>query len=111
MTALNTQQWSYEYLPYTVTDDDGSERELPNYRIFPDDHPDLYVAETNEHLPGDEQETHAMLIAAAPQLLEALTYFFNIMHDYPSSLRKGYVTQALDKARTVINLATGKASL
>jgi len=58
-----------------------------NYRIFPDDNPELYIAETNEHLPGELQEDDTRLITAAPQLLEALEYFFNIMHDYQSSVR------------------------
>jgi hypothetical protein len=109
MVTANTSEWSYEYLPYTVTEADGSESELPNYRIFPDDNPELYIAETNEHLPGDVQEGHARLVTAAPQLLEALEYFFNIMHDYRSSVRKGYVKQALDQSRTAILRATGRA--
>jgi hypothetical protein len=48
--------------------------------------------------------------AAAPQLLEALEYFFNIMHDYPRSKRKGYVKRALAQARAAILKATGRAS-
>jgi hypothetical protein len=111
MTALEKSQWSYEYLPYTVTEADGSERELPSYRIHPDDNPELYIAETNEHLPDDIQLGHARLIAAAPELLDALDYFFNIMHDYQSSRRKGYVKHALDKARAAIARATGKGSV
>ena len=107
-----TVEWSYEYLPYTVTEPDGSERELPNYRIFPDDAPpDEYIAETNEHLPGEVQEAHALLIAAAPELFAALEYFFNIMHDYTSSVRKGYVRHALDQARAAIAKAQGRASI
>jgi len=106
-----TPEWHYEYLPYTVTESDGSERELPNYRIFPDDAPEEYIAETNEHLPGDVQESHALLIAAAPQLLDALSYFFNIMHDYASSAEKGYIEVALDQARVAILRATGRASV
>jgi hypothetical protein len=94
-----------------VTEPDGSERELPNFRIHPDDEPEHYIAETNEHLPGDVQEAHARLIRTAPELLDALHYFFNIMHDYDSSLRKGYVKYALDQARAAILSATGKASI
>ena len=47
--------------------------------------------------------------AAASELLTALEYFFNIMHDYPSSRRKGYVKQAMDNARAAILKATGRA--
>jgi len=67
-----TADWSYEYLPYTVTDENGTESDLPNFRIFPDDDPELYIAETNEHLPGDLQETHAQLISTSPQMYAAL---------------------------------------
>lgn len=62
-------QWDYEYLPYTIFGPE--ERELPNYRIYPPDAPEAYVAETNEDLPGDVQFQHALLIAAAPELLKA----------------------------------------
>jgi hypothetical protein len=102
MVSTQTPEWHYEYLPYTVTETDGSERELPNFRIFPIDEPENYIAETNEHLPGDVQEAHALLITAAPDLFDALEYFFNTMHDYQSSVRKGYVKFALDKARAAI---------
>jgi len=66
--------WLYEYLPYTMPDPDDTtiDREIPNFRIFPEDEPENYIAETNEHLPGDAQERHARLIAAAPQSLDAL---------------------------------------
>jgi len=107
----DTPEWHYEYLPYATTDADGSERDIPNYRIYPEDHPEHYIAETNENLPGDQQEDHARLIAAAPQLLDALHYIFNIMHDYPSSVRKGYVKHAFEQARAAIMSATGKASI
>jgi hypothetical protein len=45
------------------------------------------------------------LIAAAPELHEALEFFFNIVHDYESSRRKGYVKLALDQARAAITKA------
>ena len=51
------------------------------------------------------------LKGAAPELLTALEYFFNIMHDYQSSVRKGYVKHALDLARTAILKATGRAAV
>jgi hypothetical protein len=109
MISIHISEWHYEYLPYTVTESDGSERELPNFRIFPVDEPENYIAETNEHLPGDEQERHALLISAAPELREALEYFYNIMHDYECSVRKGYVKLAFAMARTALAKAKGGA--
>ena len=67
-----------------------------------------YIGRIDE-LPGDVQEAHAQLISAAPQLIEALEYFFNIMHDYESSLRKGYVKHAMDMARAALTSAKGGA--
>lgn len=51
----------------------------------------------------------ARLQKSARELFEALEYFFNIMHDYPSSVRKGYVTLAFEKARTALTKAKGGA--
>ena len=44
------------------------------------------------------------------ELLDALTYFFNIMHDYESSIVKGYVQQAMKQAKVAIDTATGRAA-
>ena len=55
------------------------------------------------------QERHARLITAAPDLQEALQYFFNIMHDYQCSERKGYVKLALEMARSALEKAKGGA--
>jgi hypothetical protein len=104
-----TPEWSVEYLPYTLTDADGTERELPNYRIAPYDEPELYIAETNEDLPDEVQAAHATLMSAAPQLLDALEYFFNIMHDFKSSFEKGYVEDAMKQARIAIARAHGRS--
>jgi len=105
--------WHYEYLPYRQSETPAfsTEIEIPNYRIFPSNQPEHYIAETNEHLPGDLQERHALLIAAAPNLYEALEYFFNIMHDYPSSRQKGYVKFAIDQARAALAKADGRAGI
>lgn len=60
---------------------------------------------------GEENtEANARLIAAAPDLLEALEFFFNIMHDFESSRRKGYVTFALNQARAALAKAKGGAA-
>jgi hypothetical protein len=73
-TFVTPATWHYEYLPYTMVDpnDVAVEREIPSFRIYPEDDPENYIAETNEHLPGDVQERHARLISAAPQSLDAL---------------------------------------
>jgi hypothetical protein len=39
---------------------------------------------------------------AAPDLYKALEYFFNIMHDYGSSCRKGYLRLAMAQARAAL---------
>jgi hypothetical protein len=107
-TALS---WGYEYMPYLMSEyaDPSREKEIPHYRIFPWEDPEHYIAETNENLPGEVQESHALLICAAPDLREALEYFFNIMHDYESSRRKGYVKHALEMARSALKKAKGGA--
>jgi hypothetical protein len=43
------------------------------------------------------------------ELLDALEYFFNIMHDYECSVRKGYVKIAFHKAREAIAKAKGSS--
>lgn len=103
--------WGYEYMPYLMSEsaDPSREQEIPNYRIFPWEDPEKYICETNEHLPGAEQEKHALLISAAPELFKALLNFFNIMHDYESSRRKGYVKHAMDEARSALEKAKGDA--
>ncbi|MGC4087293.1 MAG: hypothetical protein QM756_05175 [Polyangiaceae bacterium] len=101
-TAQTGLSWGYEYMPYVMTGDDGKDTDIPCYRVFPEDHPENYVCETNEHLPDEEQEKYARLISAAPELFEALRYFFNIMHDYESSVRKGYVKLAFGMARAAL---------
>lgn len=69
-----------------------------------------FRVEFPDDMPEDQAEANARLIAAAPQLLEALEHFFNIMHDYESSRRKGYVKLALDQARAAIGKAKGGAA-
>ena len=48
------------------------------------------------------------LADAAPDLFDALDYFFNIMHDYRSSVEKGYVQFALEKSRKALAKAKGE---
>ena len=95
--------WMVEYLPYKSQVCD----EIPAYRISVVDENGKPLCETCTDLPGDVQKAAADLIAAAPELLEALTYFFNIMTDCRSSARKGYVNMAFTKARKAIIKANG----
>ena len=112
-TAPNSNTWTYEYTPYFTPDCDdlSTEVEIPNYRIFPTDDPEGYIAETNADLPGEMQERYALLIAAAPELLSVLEYLSNIMHNYECSVRKGYVEHALALARAAIASARGRAEV
>lgn len=52
-------------------------------------------------------QANARLMAAAPELFDALMNFLNIMHDYESSVRKGYVTDAMNRARAALAKAKG----
>ena len=97
-TDCSPAPWIYDYSPYTSQD--GAE--IPAFEIHCPDHK---VAETNEDRPSAEQEANARLISAAPELFAALEYFFNIMHDYECSVRKGYVAFALEQARSVLKRA------
>lgn len=67
------------------------------------------VGNPEQEQPREEITANARLIAAAPELLEALEHFFNIMHDYESSRRKGYISLAFDQARAVLAKARGGA--
>ena len=100
-SSLPPSPWNVEYLPWKSQDD----REIPAFRIT-DANGDA-VCETNENLPAEVQGRAADLLAAAPALFDALDYFFNIMHDYQCSVRKGYVKHAMDLARAALATAKG----
>jgi hypothetical protein len=116
--------WLVEYAPYVMADPrecgihpDPEDpefalagREIPCFRIYPEDQPEKYIGQTNEDLPHDIQEKTAHLMAAAPTLYATLEHFFNIMHDYESSMRKGYVAHAMDMARVALAEARGGLS-
>ena len=48
------------------------------------------------------QSDDYLLRKAAPDLYKALDYFFNIMHDYESSRRKGYIQLAMEQTRAAL---------
>jgi hypothetical protein len=93
--------WVYQYNPYTSQEG----KEIPAFEV----HGEEKVCDTNEDRPCEEQEANARLIAASPELYDALENFFNIMHDYESSLSKGYVGHAMDLARAALTSAKGAA--
>jgi len=71
----------------------------------------VYYRITGQPFTGSYQaDARLRVMHAGPQLLEALTFFFNIMHDYRSSVQKGYVQLALQKSKTAIEQATGRAA-
>jgi hypothetical protein len=59
--------WLVEYLPYIKSDPDTPElgEEIPCFRIFPEDDPERWIAQTNEDLPSDVQEEAALIMADA----------------------------------------------
>ena len=59
--------WLVEYFPYIKSDPDTPElgEEIPCYRIFPEDEPERWIAQTNEDLPREAQEEAALIIADA----------------------------------------------
>ena len=90
---------SYDYSPYRSQAD----QEIPAFEIFNEEGDK--VADTNEDQPAEYQERVAALFVASPELLEALEFFYNISHDLPSSIAKGYIKLAQEKARSALDHA------
>src|SRR5208337_4955578 len=64
-TQYTPAPWAYAYAPYTTQDG----RELPAFEIHGEG---VKVCDTVEDQPIEAQEANARLIAAAPDLLDAL---------------------------------------
>lgn len=94
--------WAAEYTPVTARH--GGD--IPARRVLSASGGP--VCDINGEAPDELQAARARIIAAAPDLYEALEYFFNIMHDYESSRRKGYIRAAFDKARAALARADGR---
>jgi hypothetical protein len=54
--------------------------------------------------------TEALEQGVVAELLSTLTDFFNIMHDYESSVEKGYVQQAMERSRAAVEQANGRTA-
>lgn len=61
--ACTPGPWTFQYSPYLSRFDE----EIPAFEV----HGEHKVCDTNEDRPAEEQEANAMLIAAAPDLLQA----------------------------------------
>jgi hypothetical protein len=82
-------------------DDDIGELDFRSYddnagidqiQIWDNEHGTLALWESDDY----------RLRQAAPDLYKALEYFFNIMHDYDSRRRKGYIRLAMEQARAAL---------
>jgi hypothetical protein len=69
------ESWSYQYAPYQSAD--AKKSEIPAFEIFGDD--GEKIADTNECMPRDEQEKHAKLIAAVPELVQQIEDFIELI--------------------------------
>jgi hypothetical protein len=60
-------KWLVAYCPYVKSDPNAPEREheIPCFRIFPEDDPERWIAQTNEDLPREVQEEIAVIMAEA----------------------------------------------
>lgn len=99
-----SNNWEYEYSPFTAQD--GSE--IPNYVINDtscDDPECEKVCETNENAPAELQYRRAVLISAAPELLEACK---SLLHWCETMVPEPNLCADRKKAIEVINKATVK---
>jgi hypothetical protein len=100
MTTTRTPgPWLSNYSPYTAQD--GAE--IPAFEI----HGTEKVCDTNEDRPVEEQEANARLIAAAPDMLEALEFVRMMLADIEAAKRKGYYQKTPSVVATAIAKAIG----
>jgi len=90
------QEWAFEYLPYIAQDG----HEIPCFRIYPEDSPEAFIAQTNEDLPLDIQYANARLIATAPELLTAAGLVI-------ARWSRGDLAEAVRQLDIAVNAATG----
>jgi hypothetical protein len=60
-------RWFVSYCPHLECDwaSPGAELEIPCFRIYPEDDPNRWIAQTNPDLPPEVQEESALIIADA----------------------------------------------
>ena len=110
---LETLSLTYEYSPYTSQ----SGEEIPAYEIFDTEY--HTIAETNENMTAEEQETLVRLFVASPELLRVLkaAQFTEWVHNAAitndiEALRKiclAYAAWWNEQALPVIEQARGQA--
>ena len=83
--------WAAEYTPVTARHGGN----IPTCRVLAAS--GSPICDIDGEASDEMHVARVRIIAAAPDLYEALGYFFNIMHDYESSRRKGYIRAAFDK--------------
>jgi hypothetical protein len=100
--------WTYQYSPWH-SDHAG---EIPAFEIFGEEK----ICDTNEDRPREEQEANACLIAAAPELLEALEQQTDAAQAVIDSWERGDLAGAvcgldacIEASRAAIAEATGGA--
>jgi hypothetical protein len=96
MTKITHKEWAFEYLPYTAQDG----REIPCFRIYPEDSPEAFIAQTNEDLPLEVQRDNARLMADAPRLLAAAALVID-------RWAKGDLAEAVRQLDAAVISATG----
>jgi len=55
--------WVVNYCPYVEANPSGTDREVPCFRVYPEDDPERWIIETNPSLPHEVQEETAFLVA------------------------------------------------
>jgi hypothetical protein len=88
--------WLYQYSPYTAQDG----HEIPAFEVQGDEYK---VCDTNEDRPAAEQQANALLIAAAPDLLEAAEKVI-------AAWESGGLASAVRQLDAAIELAKGGAA-
>jgi len=96
MMKTTLQEWAFEYLPYIAQDG----HEIPCFRIYQEDSPEAFIAQTNEDRPHNIQYEDARLIAAAPALLTAAELVI-------ARWSSGDLAEAVRQLDTAVNAATG----
>jgi hypothetical protein len=81
--------WSYDYSPYRCQDG----REIPAFEVY-DAHGDK-VFDTNEDTPCELQEQNARLVAAAPEMRQALLECIRLLANFDGEDERSVYRQAV----------------